>query len=205
VLFLPYGEATVAVTASIAVDGQVYSGRSVWRVTAQTQNGWPDSGINYRQAVFGDAIEFDLGNDTYAFLRPDSGGVMCAGQEHPDVTYRATALSRFRGPCNAQTLGALTFVDVSSDGPPSFVNFRVSFDGQLLNDGRGSELSPEIEAIEERNFALLSVQFAATAEGLPRGMIERFPWILELPRTDIDDRWRFGNTYMQYFTTDLPE
>lgn len=214
-LSLPYGEATVAATATISIDDREYTGSSIWRVKAQTQSGWPDTGINYRQWVLGDAIEFEIGNGTYAFLRPQTSNVMrCAGRENRHVEYLAEALPLFEGPCAAEPLGALTFVTFSSDGAPNFTNFGVNRDGDLLTDGGGKDLPPDIQMIADRNFSLLSLALTATSEPLPDGMVERFPWILDLPRTDVwkgrrleegGSHWQFGETYMQYFTTDIPD
>ncbi len=215
VLFLPYGEATVRVTATITFDGEEYLGNSIWRVKVQTQNGWPDSGINYSSWVLGDAVEFEIGDGTYVFLRPQSSNVMqCALQEHGDVEYFAEALPLFEGPCNADLYGGFTVVTAGVEGVPTFTNFAVNREGELLNDGGGKDTSPEIQAIADRNFALRSLTLTATSEPLPDGMVERFPWILDLPRTDVclgrrggEDSycWSLGETYMQYFTTDLPE
>lgn len=213
-LSLPYGEATVAVTATISIDGHAYTGSSIWRVEAQTQNGWPDSGINYRESVLGDAVEFDIGNGTLAFLRPYSGDVMvCAAKEHRDVEYIAAALPLFKGPCNAETHGSFTFVTVSSDPMPAFTTFGINRKGELMTDGGGKDLPSDILTIARRKFAMISLAFTATSEPLPDGMVERFPWILNLPRTDAcwgkpptagNHCWTFSKTYMQYFTTDLP-
>lgn len=214
-LSLPYGEATVAATATISIDDREYTGSSIWRVKAQTQNGWPDTGINYRQWVLGDAIVFEIGDGTYAFLRPQTSNVMrCAGREHGDVEYLAEALPLFEGPCAAEPHGALTIVTFGPDGVPNFTNFGVNRDGELRTDGGGTDLPPEIQTIANRDFALLSLTLTATPEPLPDGMVERFPWILNLPRTDTwqgrrleegDSHWQLGKTYMQYFTTDIPE
>jgi hypothetical protein len=211
---LPYGETTVAAKATISIDNQEYTGSSIWRVKAQTQNGWPDSGINYRRWVLGDAIEFEIGNGEYAFLRPQTDSAMtCARREHRDVRYLAEALPLFTGPCAAEPQGSLTFVAFNPDGTPNFTNLAVDLDGELHSEG-GGETSPEIQAIADRGFALLSLTLTATSKPLPDDMVERFPWILDLPRTDVDlrgkrvregyGRWQRGETYMQYFTTDLP-
>jgi hypothetical protein len=213
-LSLPYGEATVAATATISIDNQEYTGSSIWRVKAQTQNGWPDSGINYRRWVLGDAIEFEIGNGAYAFLRPQTNSVMtCARQEHREVEYLAEALPLFTGPCAAEPQGLMTFVTFNSDGTPNFANMAVDRDGELHAEG-GGETSREIQAIADRGLALLSLTLTSTSKPLPDGMIERFPWILDLSRTDVDLQgkrvgegyglWQRGKTYMQYFTTDLP-
>jgi hypothetical protein len=214
-LSLPYGEATVAASATISIDDREYTGSSIWRVKAQTQNGWPDSGINYHQWVLGDAIEFEIGNGTYAFLRPQTSNVMrCARGERPEVEYLAEALPLFKGPCTAEPQGALTFVTFGPNGVPNFTNFLVNREGELRTDGGGTDLPPDIQAIARRNFALLSLTLTATPEPLPDGMVQRFPWILDLPRADVwqgrrleegGSVWQLGKTYMQYFTTDIPE
>ena len=213
-LFLPYGETTVRATATITFDGEEYASSSIWRVSAQTQNGWPDSGINYRQMALGDAIEFEIASDLHAFLRPGTYSVsQCARQEHREAKYLAEALPLFQGPCSGVTFAGFTFVTFSDEGTPTFTNFVVDGD-ELMNDGQGRELSPDIQAIADKRFALLSFTVAATSAPLPNGMVERHPWILDLPRTDAcggkppreDVRcWSFGETYQQYFTTDLPD
>ncbi|WP_297111033.1 hypothetical protein [uncultured Devosia sp.] len=212
-LLLPYGEATVAATATISIDNQEYTGSSIWRVRSQTNNGWPYSGINYHHWVLGDAIEFKIGSGAYVFLRPQTdSAISCAWREHREVEYLAEALSLFTGPCAAEPQGSLTFVTFNPNGTPNFINLAVDPDGKLHAEG-AAETSPDIQAIADRGFALLSLTLTATSKPLPDGMVERFPWILDLPRTDVDlqgrvregySRRQRGETYMQYFTTDLP-
>lgn len=177
--------------------------------------GWPNIGINYRRWALGDAIEFELGNGVYAFLRPYADHVMsCAAAERPSVRYLADALRLFTGPCDAERYAQLTFVTSSAEGDPTFVNFGVDRQGELLNEGGGLPLEPAIQAIADRDFAVRALTISATSEELPSGMIKRFPWILDLPRIDAcpgepptegNYCWSRGKTYAQYFTTALPK
>lgn len=212
-LFLPTGEATVRATSTISVDGQHYTGSSIWRVKATTQNGWPFGGINYNSSVLGDAIEFRLADGVYAFLRPHASYVLsCARSEHPEVQYRAQALPKFIGPCNSEPAGRFTVVTLGAGGEPTFVNFSAGPRG-FLNDGGASDLPPEVQALADRGFGVVSLAFSVTTEPLPTNMTERFPWILKLPRWDVcysgppvegNYCTSRGTTYAQFFTTALP-
>lgn len=211
-LWLPRGETTTEADATITIDGRRLSGSSVWLTKTQTQNGFPDSGTNYRTSVLGDAIVFEIGPDEHLFMRPDTQVLDCARKESPEAEYLAQAVQQFRGPCTAAPRGAFTLVKNTGSDAPTFVTFLFGRDGKFFAD-MGNPATPEIEELISRDFQLLSLKMTKTAAPLGSGMAARFPWILELPRTDIchgrnagEDSycWSHGKTYAQYFTTDLP-
>lgn len=188
-LFLPGGEKAVRVAATISVAGKHYTGEGIWRVGAQAQNGF---GLETRTWVVGEAIAFELPHSTYAFLLPDAdSAVSCAASEHPELEYRAAAVSKFVGPCEVGQLvtplcGTFLIARVGPGGLTALTAFAVGKGGIFALGGR--PITPAIQAVSNQQFALLSLKFAATSETPSSGTLaKRFPWILELPS---DERCR---------------
>jgi hypothetical protein len=214
VLSLPSGEGRAEIVAEVRLDGKAFAGRSVWLIKSQTQNGW-HRGINYWVKALGDAVVFDLGGNSYLFMHPNHHPVMdCADLESPEIQDRSIALSSFRGECDARRSGWFTYLPDASVPVEEmeFVDFGYRSSGELIGM-KGNPANDSIIRLQERGFEVSSLLVKHTRERLGIGMTERFPWILELDRTDVcggryrgEDAscWTAGVTYAQYFTTDLP-
>ncbi|MEO6012987.1 MAG: hypothetical protein ABIQ30_05315 [Devosia sp.] len=182
------------ISATIVVDGKEFTASNIWRLTLTTEHAlYPP--ISYRKVAEGEALVFDIGDGKQLFLAVDSYPLMgcamraIAGEaKDPDLP---AALAALKGTCDIDPMGRFIQTTASGSDIPRFTNIGWSHQAPFADYGI--------------TFKSLS---ATMTEEAPRAeMIQRFPWISVLQRTDCGQgcyHWQAGLVYANDFTSSLP-